>query len=90
MVLVWSDLACADREATAVLVAINSVFQVAMFGVLGSEAQLDMPADAHGTLERWRTDEPSTHGIEGAERIRLIRDDIDARVPRLIEEMLNN
>ena len=35
MVLVWSDLACADREATAVLVAINSVFQVAMFGVLG-------------------------------------------------------
>ena len=35
MVLVWSDLACADREATAVLVAINSVFQVLMFGVLG-------------------------------------------------------
>lgn len=35
MVLVWSDLSCADREATAVLVAINSVFQVAMFGVLG-------------------------------------------------------
>ena len=35
MVLVWSDLACADREATAVLVAINSVFQLAMFGVLG-------------------------------------------------------
>lgn len=35
MVLVWSDLACADREATAVLVAINSIFQVAMFGVLG-------------------------------------------------------
>ena len=32
---VWSDLSCADREATAVLVAINSVFQVAMFGVLG-------------------------------------------------------
>lgn len=35
MVLVWSDLSCADREATAVLVAINSVFQVFMFGVLG-------------------------------------------------------
>ena len=35
MVLVWSDLSCADREATAVLVAINSIFQVAMFGVLG-------------------------------------------------------
>ena len=35
MVLVWSDLACANRETTAVLVAINSVFQVLMFGVLG-------------------------------------------------------
>lgn len=35
MILVWSDLSCADREATAVLVAINSVFQVVMFGVLG-------------------------------------------------------
>lgn len=35
MVLVWSDLSCADREATAVLVAINSVFQLLMFSVLG-------------------------------------------------------
>ena len=35
MVLVWSDLSCADREATAVLVAINSVLQVLMFGVMG-------------------------------------------------------
>ena len=35
MVLVWSDLSCADRDATAVLVAVNSLFQIAMFGVLG-------------------------------------------------------
>ncbi|ANE04036.1 ACR3 family arsenite efflux transporter [Corynebacterium crudilactis] len=35
MVLVWSDMSCGDREATAVLVAINSVFQVIMFGALG-------------------------------------------------------
>ena len=35
MVLIWTDLACADREATALLVAINSLFQVVMFAVLG-------------------------------------------------------
>ncbi|MDZ4235179.1 MAG: ACR3 family arsenite efflux transporter [Dietzia sp.] len=35
MVVIWNDLACGDREATAVLVAINSLFQVIAFSFLG-------------------------------------------------------
>lgn len=53
--------------------------------VLGTEAKLE----PHGTarFEVWETDEPSNRGIEGMERMRLVRDDIKARVQKLHTEL---
>ncbi|WP_120003833.1 low molecular weight phosphatase family protein [Nesterenkonia muleiensis] len=49
--------------------------------VLGAEAQVP---DVYGvTVERWETDEPSLRGIDGRERMELVRDDIHARVREL-------
>lgn len=49
--------------------------------ILGAEAQVD---EVEGTLyERWETDEPSERGIDGIERMRLVRDDILERVTTL-------
>lgn len=36
MVLIWNDLACGSREAAALLVAINSVFQIVAYALLGT------------------------------------------------------
>ncbi|UXA11136.1 low molecular weight phosphatase family protein [Mycobacterium sp. SMC-8] len=48
---------------------------------LGREAQLDpLPGTR---VENWDTDEPSERGIDGLERMRLVRDDIAVRVQRL-------
>ena len=52
---------------------------------LGREARIDVPAGVG--LRNWDTDEPSERGIDGIERMRLIRDDIDARVHALAREL---
>ncbi|MFW3170600.1 low molecular weight phosphatase family protein [Geodermatophilus sp. CPCC 206100] len=49
--------------------------------ILGSEAQVPEVAGTH--VERWVTDEPSERGIEGLERLCLVRNDIAARVREL-------
>ena len=54
---------------------------------LGREARVDVPPGTR--LENWDTDEPSERGIEGIERMRLVRDDITARVQRLAEQLNN-
>lgn len=53
--------------------------------VLGSDAVVQQTAGT--AIERWVTDEPSVRGIGGAERMRLIRDDIDLRVRRLADRL---
>ena len=58
--------------------------------ILGKDAQLELPDEARGNLQRWVTDEPSARGVEGMERMRLIRDDIDARVQSLVAELLDD
>ena len=38
-------------------------------------------------VEVWRTDEPSERGIDGIDRMRLIRDDIAARIRDLADRL---
>ncbi|HST85307.1 MAG TPA: low molecular weight phosphatase family protein, partial [Kineosporiaceae bacterium] len=52
---------------------------------LGREAFVEPVAGT--TIVNWDTDEPSERGIEGIERMRLVRDDIAARVDALATEL---
>lgn len=54
MVLIWNDLACGDGEAAALLVAINSVFQIVAYALLGTFYLQILP----GWLG-WQTDDAS-------------------------------
>jgi arsenate-mycothiol transferase len=52
--------------------------------VLGREARVP---GADTPVETWETDEPSERGIDGIERMRLVRDDIAARVDALADRL---
>jgi len=55
---------------------------------LGREAHVE---PVPGTrFEDWDTDEPSERGIEGMERMRLVRDDIDRRVQDLLTRLASD
>lgn len=51
--------------------------------ILGREARLEPTDDTPMLI--WDNDEPSLRGIEGPERMRLIRDDITDRVRTLLD-----
>lgn len=52
---------------------------------LGREAHVD---EVPGTVfENWDTDEPSERGIDGIDRMRLVRDDIARRVDDLYDRL---
>ena len=70
---------------TPTLIDPQLVRDVDVVVTLGREARVD---PVPGTrFENWDTDEPSERGIDGIERMRLVRDDIAARVADLLDRM---
>lgn len=59
--------------------------QVDLVVTLGREAQVGDGV----AVANWDTDEPSERGIEGIERMRLVRDDIAGRVEALAAQLLD-
>ncbi len=55
--------------------------------VLGTQAHLQPTSTP---TEVWETDEPSLRGIDGIERMRLIRDDIATRVSDLTDRLTHD
>ncbi|WKG03932.1 low molecular weight phosphatase family protein [Mycolicibacterium sp. HK-90] len=54
--------------------------------IVGTQANVD--EHYRTRIERWDVDEPSLRGIDGVERMRIIRDDINARVQALAVELI--
>ncbi|MBO1756703.1 low molecular weight phosphatase family protein [Allobranchiibius sp. CTAmp26] len=52
--------------------------------VVGSDARLDPVDGMRAPITTWELDEPSARGIDGIERMRLVRDDLNDRVRSLL------
>ena len=70
---------------TPTLVDPRLVQDVDVVVTLGREAHVDPIAGIR--FENWDTDEPSERGIDGIERMRLVRDDIAARAADLLDRL---
>ena len=70
---------------TPTLIDPQLVRDVDLVVTLGREAQR-RPSPGH-RFENWDTDEPSERGIDGIERMRLVRDDIAAPVADLLDRL---
>lgn len=56
--------------------------------VIGDEAVVEPVPGMAGTIETWTIDEPSERGIEGEERMRLVRDELAEKVRCLAAELV--
>jgi hypothetical protein len=81
----WPRLVSTSQENTPTLIDPQLVRDVDVVVTLGREARVD---PVPGTrFEYWDTDEPSERGIDGIERMRLVRDDIADRVADLLDRV---
>ncbi len=55
--------------------------------VIGDEAVVEPVPGMTGAIETWTLDEPSARGIEGEERMRLVRDELAEKVRRLAADL---
>lgn len=82
-----ADLGVDMSAATATPVDDDVLRRADRVVVLGTAARLDPVDGMRSGIEVWETVEPGEHGIDGAERMALIRDDIAARVAAMWAEL---
>ncbi|MFO6505456.1 low molecular weight phosphatase family protein [Corynebacterium freneyi] len=79
---IGADMACGTPTAID-----DDVLRTADRVIIVGGADVPARDGMKATIERWDIDEPSLRGIDGEERMNLIRDDIDGRVLELLDDM---